>query len=198
MSKDSVAPIVTGWTTAEALSKYEEDMYYAFHSIEERNSAPSEQQIAIATRLHEKLRAEARERGNLIDLPDMTKVRVLARGSFSRRFESTILKDDSVFATYWDTCLVDVTDGPMKGRKAWVFKLCVRVPDSKNPFAGQPNLKSLELNDEKPAAADPRIGSPIAAVNGDQEKPKVDVTDRMPPANSRSFSFMRPKSVQDY
>jgi hypothetical protein len=174
MSKNSVIPIVSGWTSAEALSKYEEELYDVFQSNEERNSAPSDQQIAVVTRL----RTESRDRGNLIELPDMTKVRVLARGSFSRRFESTMFKYDPVFAIYWDACFVEVTDGPMKGRKAWVFKYFVRVPDSKDPYAGiELGPKNDEANDEKPAVTARRKGSTIEDVDVDQEKPQVQILD---------------------
>ena len=76
--KDSVLPKLWAFTSAEALSKYEMDFYDASRSSQEWNSATPESQAAIANKLGAKLMAEARDHGNLIDVPDMTKVRVLA------------------------------------------------------------------------------------------------------------------------
>jgi hypothetical protein len=185
MFKNSVAVSVQGFTSAEALSKYESDIYDALQASEEWNSAPPEKKAAVANRMVAELLTEVKQRGDLIDLPDMTKVRVLAKGTFNRRIESS-RKDDS-FESPPDSCFVEVTFGPLLGRKAWLRTANVRVPGSKNPYAGiTPGMKNDEANEEKPAAAERTKSSPI---EGEQEeKSRVQILDSAwKPSRSGNF-----------
>lgn len=178
MSEDRVAPKLSAFTSAEALSRYEMDFHDALRSSQEWNSATPDARAAIGNKMGAKLLAEARDRGNLIDVPDMTKVRVLARATFNKRMDEYFRKDDAYIANHPDTCFVEITDGPMKSRTVWVSLSVVKVPGSKSPSLGiKPGPKIDELDNEKPAVVDLTKESPIEDGDRDQDKPRVQILD---------------------
>jgi hypothetical protein len=187
--EDKVAPKLSAFTSAEALSKYEMDFHDALRSSQEWNSASPDARGGIANKMGVKLLTDARDQGNVIQLPDMTKVKVLARAFFNRRIEENSRKDDAAVASYSDTCFVEITEGPMRGRTVWLSIDAVRVPGSKPPSLGiKLGPKNDEADDGKPATTDQRKGSAIEDVDGDQKKPKVQILDSAwKPSRSGNF-----------
>jgi hypothetical protein len=130
-----VEPTISVWTSTEALSQYSFDWDKALHS-KEWLAAPHEKKHEVARALIKPLEELARRKGDLIALPDMTRVKVLGYGTFAVPSEANHRRqtaDDEWYLPLPDGYFVEVSEGQYVGKKGWAQCYSVRVPDSK-PF----------------------------------------------------------------
>lgn len=130
---DESALQIEAWTDPTALAGFSR----AFHApalLRERNRVLGDRKkfLPVLDRQRAELLEPARERGVLVRLPDMTPVRVLALGSFTPPSGTLLAGLGAVRA---DHLLVEVVDGPQKGRTVWTSVRDVRVPGAKKPSA---------------------------------------------------------------
>lgn len=150
MLKDEVHPEVEVWTSPEAYARF-------FAALgekklqDERDHAGGDfkKLAAVVERQHADLKREQLRRGEVLKISDKTQVRVLAMAQFMKRPESL---DFGIS----DSALVQITDGPHKGKAVWANRFDVRVPGAKAPklaFEGNSGF-----GEEKAAPAIPAPG----------------------------------------
>jgi len=130
---DESALQIEAWTDTTALAGYSR-AFYAPALLKERNRVLGDRKkfLSVLDRQRAELLEPARERGALVRLPDMTPVRVLALSSFTPPSGTLLAGLGAVRA---DHLLVEVVDGPQKGRTGWASVRDVRVPGAKKPSA---------------------------------------------------------------
>lgn len=127
-----VAPHVSAWTNTTALAKY----------LEALNSEANEQERAKVLgdpKAFEELRGKQMlallkgpvDRKEVVQLPDMTPVRVRVLASFGMLAG---FGEGPALAVIPDHYLVEAIGGPMKGRFFWVNRAEVRVPGARSPL----------------------------------------------------------------
>jgi hypothetical protein len=115
----------------------------------------------------------ARRKGDLLSLPDMTAVRVLAYGFFAVWKETDRRRrwqlDDERYIPFCDMYYVEVIEGQHRGKKVWVHHFDARVPDSK-PF-------KLDLDSQALAKESVESGHPTVE-SGEVQSMPLDKTER--------------------
>jgi hypothetical protein len=139
-----VAPKVKAFKNAEVLSSFSMTLPKVLRDNPEWNAAGTShpRRAAIASAASQRLAAEAEERGEIVLVPDMTKAKILARGSFS------ILSEESAgdgFETGTDAIFAEIVEGSMRGKKLWFHPFSIRVPGRKGMSISELKAMSDEL-----------------------------------------------------
>jgi hypothetical protein len=127
-----VFPTIQAWTNTTALVKYNEGFESkAFKEERARVLGDRKKLDAVLARQIDILLKGPESRGEVTRLPDMTpvSVRVLAT------FEEQGLRI-GLLPPLTDNILIEVLEGPQKGRFFWVSRAHVRVPDAPEPEFG--------------------------------------------------------------
>ncbi len=143
---------IGAWTSTEGFSQFCLGWDRALQS-KEWLAAPANEKRSVIVALLKPLQEEAGRKGDRIELADLTKVKMLAYGTFNVRTEADArrnIRDDEFYTPNPDSYFVEILDGPQTGKKAWVNRFMVRVPTSK-PF----NLRALNM--AKPTAENPDV-----------------------------------------
>ena len=126
----SVATVVDAWTDATVLAEFHEALDSEANQAERIKVLGDAKALKeLCDRQEHELAKGSIERGELLGLPDMTPVRVRALASFQVPPTGAKLP----FSIVPFHALVEVTDGPGKGRFFWVSRFSVRVPGSEIP-----------------------------------------------------------------
>jgi hypothetical protein len=136
-------PSVEAWTNTTALARFIEEMQNERYQRERTKVLGNPKALAdVNKRIKEALLKEPIKRGEIVNLPDMTPVRVRVLATFYN-FNMPDTTTSPLDGILWpDHALVEVLDGSMKGRFFWASRFAVRVPGA--PYPKLPDLSNLE------------------------------------------------------
>ena len=155
--RGTVHPDVEVWTNTTALSKFVEGIQSDANQRERTKVLGNPEELhALFSRQRDALLKEPKKRGEVLSLPDMTPVRVRVLAKFYKFDKPNALLGEIVP----DNILVEVTDGPAKGRFFWAPRFAVRVPGAQAPKLEGFNF-AADPPEDKPAS--PPEPSPSAA-----------------------------------
>jgi hypothetical protein len=104
---------------------------------------------AVVRRQQEEVRKALEKRGEALDLPDMTPVKVRGLATFDEFYKPVMGRFRPNF------CLVEVLDGPAKGRCFWAQRYAVRVPGAEAPKPDDAHLAGDAPEDKLAAMPSP-------------------------------------------